>query len=80
MWMLLSKLSLSNRRRWCYFKKVFWLNKQICLKNYLVKVQIILKKKIDTSLFLEEPYLRTKYEESNIEEDKDLKSQFTFRN
>ena len=30
-------------------------------------------RKIDTSLFVQKPYLRTKYKESNIEEDIDLK-------
>ena len=32
--------------------------------------------KIDTSLFVQKPYLRTNYIESNIEEDIDLKNQF----
>ena len=32
--------------------------------------------KIDTSLFVQKPYLRTKYIESNIEDDIDLKNQF----
>ena len=32
--------------------------------------------KNDTSLFVQKPYLRTKYIESNIEEDIDLKNQF----
>ena len=31
--------------------------------------------KIDTSLFVKKPYLRTNYIESNIEEDIDLKNQ-----
>ena len=31
--------------------------------------------KFDTSLFAQKPYLRTNYEESNIEEDIDLKNQ-----
>ena len=31
--------------------------------------------KIDTSLFVQKPYLRTIYIESNIEEDIDLKNQ-----
>ena len=34
-------------------------------------------KKIDTSLFVQKPYLRTNYLESNLEEDDDLKNQFT---
>ena len=37
-------------------------------------------KKIDTSLFVQKPYLRTNYIESNIEEDIDLKNQFRNKN
>ena len=36
--------------------------------------------KIDTSLFVQKPYLRTDYIESNIEEDIDLKNQFRNKN
>ena len=36
--------------------------------------------KIDTSLFVQKPYLRTNYIESNIEEDIDLKNQYRIRN
>ena len=36
--------------------------------------------KIDTSLFVQKPYLRTNYIESNIEEDIDLKTQFRIKN
>ena len=36
--------------------------------------------KIDTSLFVQKPSLRTNYIESNIEEDIDLKSQFRVKN
>ena len=36
--------------------------------------------KIDTSLFVQKPYLRTKYIESNIEEDIDLKNHFRNEN
>ena len=36
--------------------------------------------KIDTSLFVQKPYLRTKYLESNLEEDIDLKNQFRIKN
>ena len=32
--------------------------------------------KIDTRLFVQKPYLRTNYIESNIEEDLDLKGQY----
>ena len=32
--------------------------------------------KIDTSLFVQKPYLRSNYEESKIEEDNDWKNQF----
>ena len=35
---------------------------------------------IDTSLFVQKPYLRTKYIESNIEEDIDLKNQYRINN
>ena len=37
-------------------------------------------KKIDTTLFLQKPYLRTNYEESNIEGDIDLKNEYINRN
>ena len=37
-------------------------------------------RKIDTSLFVQKPYLRTNYIESNIEEDIDLKNQFRMKN
>ena len=36
--------------------------------------------KIDTSMFLQKPYLRTIYIESNTEEDIDLKNQFRIKN
>ena len=36
--------------------------------------------KIDTSLFVQKPYLRSNYIESNIEEDNDLKNQFRIKN
>ena len=36
--------------------------------------------KIDTSLFVQKPYLRANYVESNIEEDTDLKNQFRIKN
>ena len=36
--------------------------------------------KIDTSLFVQKPYLRINYIESNIEEDIDLKNQFRIKN
>ena len=38
------------------------------------------EQKIDTSLFVQKPYLRTNYIESNIEEDIDLKNQFRIKN
>ena len=42
---------------------------------YLVTVtQTILTIKFDTSLFVQKPYLRSNYIESNIEEDIDLKN------
>ena len=34
---------------------------------------------VDTSLFVQKPYLRINYIESNIEEDNDLKSQFRIK-
>ena len=36
--------------------------------------------KIDTSLFLQKPYLRTNFIESKIEEDIDLKNQYRIKN
>ena len=36
--------------------------------------------KIDTSLFVQKPYLRTNYIESNVEEDIDLKNQYRIKN
>ena len=38
------------------------------------------EQKIDTSLFVKKPYLRTNYMESNVEEDIDLKNQFRIKN
>ena len=35
--------------------------------------------KIETSIFVQKPYLRTNYVENNIEEDIDLKNQFRFK-
>ena len=37
-------------------------------------------KKIDTSFFVQKPYLRSNYIESNIEEDIDLKNQYRVKN
>ena len=37
-------------------------------------------KKIDTSLFVQKPFMRTNSIESNIEEDYDLKNQYTIKN
>ena len=37
-------------------------------------------KKIDTSFFVQKPYLRTNYTESNTEEDIDLKNQYRIKN
>ena len=36
--------------------------------------------KIDTSLFVQKPYLRSNYKEAKIEEDIDLKNQFRIKN
>ena len=36
--------------------------------------------KIDTSLFVQKPYLRRNYIEANIEEDIDLKNQYRIKN
>ena len=44
---------------------------------YLETLRIIL---IDTSLFVQKPYLRTNYIEANIEEDIDLKNQYRIKN
>ena len=38
------------------------------------------KNKIDTSLFVQKPYLRTNYIEASIEEDIDLKNQYRVKN
>ena len=38
------------------------------------------EQKIDTSLFVNKPYLRTKYIEANIEEDIDLKNKYKIKN
>ena len=38
------------------------------------------EQKIDTSLFVQKPYLRSNYRESNIEEDINLKDQFRIKN
>ena len=40
----------------------------------------ISEQKIDTSLFVQKPYLRTNYIEANIEEDIDLKNQYRIKN
>ena len=36
--------------------------------------------KIDSSLFVQKPYLRTKYKEANIEEVGNMKNQFKIKN
>ena len=36
--------------------------------------------KIDTSLFVQKPYLRTNFTEANVEEDIDLKNQYRIKN
>ena len=41
---------------------------------------IISGNNIDTSLFVQKPYLRTNYIESNIEEDFELKNRFRIKN
>ena len=38
------------------------------------------EQKIDTSIFVQKPYLRTNYIEANIEEDIDLKNHFRIKN
>ena len=38
------------------------------------------EQKIDTSLLVQKPYLRTNYIEANIEEDMDLKNQYRIKN
>ena len=47
---------------------------------YLAALQKILKIKLITSLFVQKPYFRTIYIESNIEEDMHMKSQYRFKN
>ena len=38
------------------------------------------EQKIDTSLFVQKPYLRTNYIESNVEENIDMKNQYRITN
>ena len=49
---------------------------------YLVEVllDMIMVKKIDTSFFVQKPYLRSNYIEANIEEDINMKNQFKIKN
>ena len=47
---------------------------------YLETVQTILITKLILVLFVQKPYLRSKYRESNIEEDINLKNQFRIKN
>ena len=47
---------------------------------YLETLLTIIIKRIDISLFVQKPYLRTNYLESNIEEDVDLKNEHKFKN
>ena len=48
--------------------------------NVFGKSSINSGNKIDTSLFVQKPYPRTNYIESNIEEDIDLENQFRIKN
>ena len=48
--------------------------------NIFGKSSLDNNKNIDTSLFVQKPYLRTNFIESNIEEDIDLKSQYGIKN
>ena len=48
--------------------------------NVFGKSSINSDNKIDTSLFVQKPYVRTNYIESNIEEDIDMKNQFRIKN
>ena len=50
------------------------------LTNVFGNSSNISEQKIDTSLFVQKPYLRTNYKEANIEEDIDLKNQFKIKN
>ena len=48
------------------------------LLNVIGSALSISENKIDTTLFVQKPYLRTNCLESNIEEDIDMKNQFKF--
>ena len=48
--------------------------------NVIGSTSNISDNKIDTSLFVQKPYLRYNYIEANIEEDIDLKSQYRIKN
>ena len=49
-------------------------------KNVTGKISNNSHNKIDTSPFVQKPYLRTKYIRSNTEEDIDFKNQYSFKN
>ena len=59
------------------------LKKYFCLKKCAYKVFDMSPNKfenqIDTTLFVQKPYFRTNYLESNIEEDIDFKNQFKIK-
>ena len=48
--------------------------------NVIGKSSNISDNKIDTSLFVQKPYLRSNYIEANIEEDIDLKNHYKIKN
>ena len=78
MWKILLILFLFNWKNeifWSNIKNVFWINLNMPIKVF----GNINNNKIDTNLFVQKPYLRSNYIESNIEEDIDLKNQFRIK-
>ena len=66
-----------NKIHICIVVIIYILNMPI---NVFGNSSNISEHKIDTSLFVQKPYLRTNYIEANIEEDIDLKNQFRIKN
>ena len=82
MWFILFILFLFNWKNvliWYYFKNVFpvILNMPI---NVFGNSSNNSDNKIDTSQFVQKPYLRANYVESNIEEDINMKNKFKNKN
>ena len=91
MWLLLLilfPLDWKNEIRWYHFKMYFgwiidnnveeninFINLKMPLNEFGNSSHINIYNKIDTSLFVQKPYLRTNPKESNIEKEIDLKNQ-----